>query len=69
MNEPDRGSPVPRLRLVARDGKRVIDRVPAVDAPETKLFVSFRGITEDEQRAALDAFPGGKRFILVREAS
>jgi hypothetical protein len=69
MNDQDRANPVPRLRLVARDGKPVVDRVPAIDAPETKLFVSFRGITEEEQRAALEAFPGGKRFVLVREAS
>ena len=59
----------PQLKLVARDGRRVdVDNVPASGAPEPPLYVSFRGISEEEQRAALAAFPGGRRFILVREA-
>jgi hypothetical protein len=53
------------LRLVINRGKRAVDRVPASDVPETTLFVSFSGITEEQQRAALEAFPGGKRFVLV----
>lgn len=59
----------PQLRLVARDGQPVrVTRVPADDTPETLLYVSFKGLTEAEQRAALAGFPGGRRFILVREA-
>jgi hypothetical protein len=37
-----------------------------VDAPEAILAISFDGLTEAEQRAALAAFPGGRRFKLVR---
>ncbi len=54
----------PHLRLVVRDGRR-IDRVPASTAPEATLYVSFTGLTEAEQRSALAAFPGGRRFRLV----
>lgn len=28
------------------------------------MTISFEGLTEAEQRAALAAFPGGKRFVL-----
>jgi hypothetical protein len=65
MHSTARTPPNTALRLVANRGERVVDRVPASDVPETTLLVSFSGITEDEQRAALEAFPGGKRFILV----
>ena len=55
----------PHLYLVTRDGVRVAgDRVPAIDAPETELDVTFIGLSEEEQRAALAAFPGGRRFRL-----
>jgi hypothetical protein len=40
------------------------DRVPAIDAPESELDVTFVGLTDEEQRAALAAFPGGRRFRL-----
>ena len=53
------------LRLATSDGEHLVDHVPATDIPEELLFVSFEGITEEEQRAALAAFPGGKRFVLV----
>jgi hypothetical protein len=33
--------------------------------PEAELDVEFFGISEAEQRAALAAFPGGRRFRLV----
>jgi hypothetical protein len=57
----------PGVRLVTRDGRRIpVDAVPAVDAPEAILAISFDGLTEAEQRAALAAFPGGRRFKLVR---
>ena len=57
------------LHLVAsspRTGRRA--PVPAIDAPESKMLVSFIGLTEAEQRKALAGFPGGKRFVLVRAA-
>jgi hypothetical protein len=55
----------PHLYLVTRDGVRVAgDRVPAIDAPESELDVTFVGLTDEEQRAALAAFPGGRRFRL-----
>ena len=54
-----------QLRLATNNGRlTAIPAVPAVDRPETTLVVSFRGLTEAEQRAALAAFPGGKRFRL-----
>jgi hypothetical protein len=69
MQTAARTSTQPPLRIVARDGQRVVDHVPVSNVPETRLLVSFSGITVEEQRAALEAFPGGRRFILVREAS
>ena len=38
--------------------------IAPIDAPELPMIVSFEGLTEAEQRAALSAFPGGKRFVL-----
>jgi hypothetical protein len=57
---------VPRLRA-ANDTAvpRRHDRVPAHDAPEAPLVVSFVGLTLSEQRAALAGFPGGRRFVLA----
>lgn len=55
------------LWLAAVDGLRT-PRHPAiapVDEPETPLTVEFEGLTLDEQRAALAAFPGGRRFQLA----
>ena len=53
------------VRLAARDGQHIPDGiVPAIDAPETMMVVSFTGLTEAEQRAALAGFPGGARFQL-----
>lgn len=65
-----RSTPVMRRRplwLAAVDGLPTA-RHPAVapvDEPETPLTVEFEGLTPDEQRAALAAFPGGKRFQLA----
>jgi len=58
-----------RLYLATRDGRRVgpeavTGNVPSTNAPEAPLEVAFVGLTEDEQRAALAAFPGGRRFRL-----
>jgi hypothetical protein len=64
--QPQQSQKYAHLRLAAEDGDRLaVDRVPATDIAETVLHVSFEGITEEEQRAALAAFPGGKRFVLV----
>lgn len=38
--------------------------VAPIDAPELPMIITFEGLTEAEQRAALSAFPGGKRFVL-----
>lgn len=64
-----RGRSGPGLCLVAADGGPVVYNVPASGVPEEPLQVSFTGINPDEQRAALAAFPGGKRFILVQDAA
>ena len=42
-----------------------IASIGRADAPEPQLVVEFVGITEDQQRAAIGAFPGGKRFVLA----
>ncbi len=55
----------PQLRVVTRNGRPV--NVPAVETPEEPLYVSFTGLTEAQQRAALAGFPGGRRFVLVRD--
>jgi hypothetical protein len=53
------------LRLATNDGKRVESAaLPPIDAPEELLVVSFVGLTEAEQRRALAAYPGGRRFRL-----
>ena len=43
---------------------RPTNPIAPIDAPELPMTVSFEGLTEAEQRAALSAFPGGKRFVL-----
>ena len=42
-----------------------LNSIGRADAPEPPLVVEFVGITEDQQRAAIRAFPGGKRFVLA----
>ncbi len=42
-------------------GTRLVNRI---DAPELPMTISFEGLSLAEQRAALAAFPGGKRFVL-----
>lgn len=63
-------TPVMRRRplwLAAANGRRTAPHPPVapIDEPETPLTVEFEGLTLDEQRAALAAFPGGKRFHLA----
>lgn len=62
------------LWLAATDRPRLPPRherleVGDIDGPETPLPVEFVGLTEAEQRAALAAFPGGRRFILVSRSN
>ena len=52
------------LRLRPRDPQ--IHKLGRIDGPEAPLAVEFGGISEEQQRAALAAFPGGKRFHLVQ---
>lgn len=58
------------LWLAASEGRRLqrpaAERVGRIDGPEMPMEVEFFGLTETEQRAALAAFPGGKRFVLVK---
>jgi hypothetical protein len=60
---------VPALKAANDRVRFNFDRVPAVDAPEETLVISFSGISRAEQRAALAGFPGGKRFVLADEAA
>lgn len=66
MDRQHANRPQPHVRLATADGKAVAaEHVPITDIPETTMFVSFEGLTDDEARAALAGFPGGKRFVLV----
>jgi hypothetical protein len=55
------------LWLAAIDGRRTASQrmIAPIDEPETPLTVEFVGLTPEEQRAALAAFPGGRRFRLA----
>lgn len=58
----------PRVWLAARDGERLPpprERVNAIIDAEVPLEVQFEGLSLEEQRAALTAFPGGRRFVLL----
>ncbi len=48
-------------RRLTRDGQSI---GPA-DEPESILDIEFEGLTEAEQRAVLQSFPGGRRFRLA----
>jgi hypothetical protein len=62
------------LWLAAYEGRVLprplyMDSVGDANGPEVPLTVEFVGLTEAEQRAALAAFPGGKRFVLGNKSS
>jgi hypothetical protein len=60
----------PRLWLAAAEGVRLPpprDAIAPIEKPELPLEVEFEGLTMEEQRAALAAFPGGRRFVLVTD--
>ena len=58
--------------LAASGGRRlerpVSGAVTGIHAPETPMEIEFVGLSDAQQRAALEAFPGGRRFVLVRRA-
>lgn len=55
-----------RLWLAAANG-RALPRpsIAPIDGPEVLMTVRFEGLSESEQKTALAAFPGGKRFVLA----
>jgi hypothetical protein len=55
----------PALRVIAARGEGFPGRLEPLGAPEQPMVVSFEGLTETQQRAALAAFPGGRRFRLA----
>lgn len=56
----------PGLWLAATDGHRMErPAVAPIGGPEAPMAVRFEGLTDAQQRAALAAFPGGKRFVLA----
>jgi hypothetical protein len=60
----------PRLWLAAENGEQLpapAQWLPPLEGPELPLEIEFEGLTHQEQRAALSAFPGGRRFILVAD--
>ena len=56
---------VPSLRSSAVSIDPEAANLADISAPEAELDVEFIGISEAEQRAALAAFPGGRRFRLI----
>jgi hypothetical protein len=44
---------------------RTDEVIGAAEEPEAILEIEFEGLSEAEQRAALDGFPGGRRFRLA----
>jgi molybdopterin biosynthesis enzyme len=55
-----------RLWLAAANGRTLQRPVVApIDGPELTMAVRFEGLTDAEQRVALAAFPGGRRFVLA----
>jgi hypothetical protein len=66
--QPTEPTPRPHLWLATNNGRRLPrtgEPIAPVDAPESVLDVQFEGLTEAEQRAALEGFPGGRRFRLA----
>ena len=55
----------PTLRVIAARGEGVSRPSEPFDAPEQTMAVTFEGLSETQQRAALAAFPGGRRFQLA----
>lgn len=57
------------LWLAASEGRRLrrpTEFVADIGGPEVPMEIEFFGITQAEQEVALRAFPGGRRFVLVK---
>jgi hypothetical protein len=66
--KPHPTEPTRHLWLAAANGHRLPrtgEPIAPVDAPESVLDIQFEGLTQDQQRAALEGFPGGRRFRLA----
>lgn len=59
-----RGS-IPPSPAVTERPSSYVAWIGRADGPEPPLVVEFSGLSEDEQRAAISGFPGGRRFILA----
>ena len=59
-----RGS-FPPASMAAEHPSSGVAHIGRVDGPEPPLVVEFVGLTESQQRAAINGFPGGRRFILA----
>ena len=58
----------PNLWLASAHGHRLPrndEVITPPDEPESIIEIEFEGLTESEQRAALQGFPGGRRFRLA----
>ena len=53
----------PAYRAPAND--EVLPLVGPAGEPEAVMVVSFEGLSDDEQRKALDSFPGGRRCLIA----
>jgi hypothetical protein len=57
----------PHAARATEGPSRYLSSISRADGPETPLVVEFTGISEAQQRAAIRAFPGGRRFVLAEE--
>ena len=44
-----------------------VDAVSNASGPEATITVSFAGLSEAEQRRALESFPGGRRCMIAQQ--
>jgi hypothetical protein len=59
------GRKYPHAVRAAEGPSHFLSSIGRADGPETPLVVQFVGISDAQQRAAITAFPGGKRFVLA----
>lgn len=57
----------PHVVRASEGPSRYLSSIGRANGPEVPIVVEFVGISEAQQRAALSAFPGGKRFVLSRK--
>lgn len=53
------------LHARSEQPSRFLKSIGRADEPEPPMVVTFVGISEAQQRAAIGAFPGGSRFVLA----